>query len=387
MAGAAFPKANVGLFDDAASSSLPAVTGTEDLDPPAPNENPGVPEATAPLLPAGIGNDDVFPTVVPNENIVLLLDGSEAPFAAAALAAAGGGTPNENPGTDAPLSFFSPTSLAPIENPSVLLAVVVTGSSFFSSPDAEAPNLKPTNDEGLVAGAGAAAATPKLKPVDGTAGLLEVSSVALGLDGVLAGVAVGPLKVSPPPTKALPLLNDEAAGNDDAAAAPNRKPPAPMLVFLVSFPSSRTRFAFAGVAPALASINGLEPAVSPVDDDGGPPNVKPPAPMTPALAFLTDSLPASVMIPPLPTTPPALGVSHARHLPASFGFLTEHDSHFHSPGLDLNKLPHPDVVAGGSAAAASATKASPEDSEDDAAAEGAVSFTTGVAIFLLASNL
>ena len=28
MAGAAFPKANVGLFDDAASSSLPAVTGT-----------------------------------------------------------------------------------------------------------------------------------------------------------------------------------------------------------------------------------------------------------------------------------------------------------------------------------------------------------------------
>ena len=52
MAGAAFPKANVGLFDDAASSSLPAVTGTEDLDTPAPNENPGVPEATAPLLPS-----------------------------------------------------------------------------------------------------------------------------------------------------------------------------------------------------------------------------------------------------------------------------------------------------------------------------------------------
>ena len=225
-----FPKANVGLFDDAASSSLPAVTGTEDLDPPSPNENPGVPEATAPLLAAGIGNDDVLPTVVPNENIVFLLDGSETPFAAAALAAAGGGTPNENPGTDAPLSFFSPTSLAPIENPSVLLAVVVTGSSFFSSPDAEAPNLKPTNDEGLVSGARAAAATPKLKPVDGTAGLLEVSSVALGLAGVLAGVAVGPLKVSPPPTKALPLLNDEAAG---AAAGPNRKPPAPMLVSLV----------------------------------------------------------------------------------------------------------------------------------------------------------
>ena len=50
--GDVFPKANAGLLDDAASSSLLAVTGTEDLDPPAQNENPGVPEATAPLLPS-----------------------------------------------------------------------------------------------------------------------------------------------------------------------------------------------------------------------------------------------------------------------------------------------------------------------------------------------
>lgn len=227
-----FSKANAGLIDDAASSSSPTVTGSEDLDPPAPNENPCVPGANTPF--SGIRNDDVPPTAVPNENMVFLLGGSEAPFSAAASTAAGGGTPNENPGIDAPVSVLSPTFFALEENTPVPLAESATWSSFFSSPDAEAPNL--TDEEVFVAGAGAATAAPKLKPTnedvfavdsgaataalkpaDGNAGMVELSFLALGLAGVLAGVAVGPLNENPPLAKEVPLLNDEAAGVEDAA--------------------------------------------------------------------------------------------------------------------------------------------------------------------------
>lgn len=160
-----------------------------------------------------------------------------------------------------------------------------------------------------------------------------------------------------------------------------------MLAFTLSFPSSRSRFALAGVALAPVPINGLDPVVIPVEDEGAPPNEKPPAPMTPALTFTTDLLPASVTLPPLSTASLALGVSHAKHLPTSFGFLTEHDSHFHSPGLGLNKLPQPDAVVGGSAAAAPAKEVPSENSEDDAAARGAGGFTEEVAIAPLVSNL
>jgi len=136
----------------------------------------------------------------------------------------------------APVSVLFPTFFALEENSPVPLAESVAWSFFFSSPDAEAPNL--TDEEVFVAGAGAATAAPKLKPTnedvfavdsgaataalkpaDGNAGMVELSFLTLDLAGVLAGVAAGPLNENPPLAKEVPLLNDEAAGVEDAAVS------------------------------------------------------------------------------------------------------------------------------------------------------------------------
>jgi hypothetical protein len=298
----------------------------------SPNENPDV-LATAIPLPFELGNEDMLSSVVPNENIVFLLDGSEISCAAVPITA-GGGTLNENPGADASLTFFPSTSLAPKENPLPLLDVLAAGAGA----DADSPKQKPANDDasGLDSETATAAAPNPSKDTDG---LLKVSCVTLALAGVMAGVAVGPLNENPFPRKAVPLLIDEAAGDDDAAA-PNENPLVPMPA-LRSLPSSLPRFILAGVAPSPVATNGLGLVlVIPV------PNEKPPAPMTPTLAFTIGLLSTSVTLAPSTTASPAFGVSHEMHAVASLGFLTEQASHFHSPGLGLNKSPHPDIAAG-----------------------------------------
>lgn len=346
--------------------------------PPKANRDPA--GAGVAPFPAGMDSDGV---PLPKENMGFLLDGSEAPsfFSVAGVVVAVlplGGAPNANPGMDAPPPLFS---VAPNENAPVLAVALLTGSSFFSSLDvAPAPKLNPADDDALVLDAGAADA-PKLKPPpDGAATWLASSSrPRFDLAGVLAGVAVLPPNENPPPL------------DEDGAAPPRLKPPAPMLTLPsppVALASSRPRFSFAGVAVAPPP-NENPPLLMPppldedgaADDDVAPPKLKPPAPMTalvsppPLAGAAADGVPPKENPPapmltfsplPAPELPlaaalslappaPALGASHDTHFVlASGGFFVMHVSHFHSPGLDLKILPHPPAAGAGAAAAAGA---------------------------------
>mmetsp|Transcript_17206 Transcript_17206/g.37125 ORF Transcript_17206/g.37125 Transcript_17206/m.37125 type:complete len:403 (-) Transcript_17206:1494-2702(-) len=336
--------------------------------------------------------------------MVFLLDGSAA--AASSFFSDVGGAPNENPGMDAPpLSFLTDAGAAvPNENPPVLLAAALTGSSFFSSPpDALAPKENPAEDEALVVDAGAEAApAPKLKPTDGAAPESSSSRPRLGLAGVFAGVAVAAPPNENPPAPTLPPLLDDGA----AADPPNENPPAPILP-APSSPLSSPRFALAGVAPALLAFSpsflgvsqaahwafsleflhahvghfhspGLRLNMSPhppalggavvvppglvgandlaagerAGEADDPPKENPPAPIA---TFVLAAL-ALAFIFELPLFPPplGLGVSHAKQLLASFGFFVEQVSHFHSPGLDLKVLPHPEPAGAAGVDAAGA---------------------------------
>mmetsp|Transcript_205 Transcript_205/g.396 ORF Transcript_205/g.396 Transcript_205/m.396 type:complete len:405 (+) Transcript_205:1062-2276(+) len=308
--------------------------------------------------------------------MAFLLDGSAAElssFFADAGVAAGGGAPNENPGIDAPPPFFF--SVAPNENPLVLAAAVtvaaLTESSFFSSPDAEAlaPKVKPADEFAFVAGAGAAAAPKVNPPPDGAVGDLEDASSSrplFGLAGVLAGVDVVPDPPAPKENPPLPKLlapPPEADGADaDGEAPPKVNPPAPMVALSLPpptpFPSSRVRFDLAGVVAAPPKENPPLPILAPppegdaagagaVEDEVAPPKLKPPVPMLPFFSPLAPEPELEELAAAPLSSLPALGASHAKHFPASFGFFVMHTSHFHSPGLDLKRLPHPLAAGAG----------------------------------------
>ena len=243
---AAVPKANTLLEDDdKVLSSFLSAAGVLLA---ALNENPDPPGAAVPL-PVGIGNDGLDPAA-PNENIAFLLDGS-ASVPPSSFFSSAGGAPNENPGIDAPnllpLSFFSDAGCGgatPNWNPPAdeLLALVLDGSSFVSSP---------TDDE---------PPAPKLNPTDGA--LLSSSRLRLGLAGVCFPALTNE---NPPLPMALPPLVFVDFGGGDvavvAAAAPKENPPLPMLAvvalppfspsLLSSSSSPRPRFGLAGVAPPI----------------------------------------------------------------------------------------------------------------------------------------
>lgn len=222
-----------------------------------PKGNDGLVDGTS-LETATAGNEtlcssvELDPLPLLNENIALLLDGSDASFLLSmepvACPVDGGAVkPNEKVDLDAGIddlvaSWLSAVTPAPNEKPPAALADVdMTGSSFFSSPDGVAPKVNPTNVVGLVLEVDAP--PPKLKPTAGVRFEESTSSdvstrTRLGLAGVvLVELAVAAPKENPP------LLIVPPPPFGGIAVPPNENPPAPMVA-LVSF---------TGVAPIFLS--------------------------------------------------------------------------------------------------------------------------------------
>jgi len=361
--------------DDDAPNEKPAEVagGADVVEEDAPNENPGaallpppdvagagVVEEEAPKLNAapaegaGAGAEDAEDAEDPNANGLADADNFDSDFGSSSFLVsvlsdfAGAAAPKLNAGAADFVVLVSAGVVLAEEAPNEKPDGGFASSSFFVSPDVAV---------GTGNGLGVAPNTnPDPVGADDDSGLGEDDSVV----GTGSGLGLAPkTKLDPPDededksvfVEAAPKVNPVVFGAEDDSVVVDSD--LANAAVLVEVPKLN-----AGAAAAVELS-----FFSSVFDDEAAPKENPPldiplllslaagAPKENALLdiapllFLVSSFLSSAGIFESPSSIEAgLGVSQLKHCVASFGFLHKQTSHFHSPGLGANMLPHPDVV-------------------------------------------